>query len=241
LLRSIATYGYPAMALLVVVGSAGLPLPLGVLLAALGALSVVRGGPSLVLLIAVGIGASVVGDLLDYGFGRVGLTRLGWRVVGRRRQRSKDLAARTSALLRRRLGLFIFVTRFAPALTVLASPISAVAGASGMLLGIFVFWDLAGETVFAAGNTLLGRFFGTAITTPSLLVPGLVALVGVLVLALVVLPRVRRRLITDPPPNTEDMAEVRLPQTMRTTQRDADHSVRPTTEGREETTHRVVL
>ncbi len=194
LLQFSATYGYPAIALVVVVGSAGLPLPLDLLLAALGAFSVIAGFPNLALLIAVGIGASVVGDVLDFGLGRLGITRLSARLFRKRHRRMREMVARTSAFLRRHLGLFIFVTRFAPVLTVLASPISVIAGASSMTLGAFWLWDLAGETVFTVGNVLLGRFFGMALTTPSLLVPGLVVLAVVVVLSLLVPALVHRHI-----------------------------------------------
>jgi hypothetical protein len=43
------------------------------------------------------------------------------------------------------------------------------------------------------GNVLLGRFFGLALTTPSLLVPGLISAAALAVLALLVLPRMRRQ------------------------------------------------
>ena len=162
---------------------------------ALGALSVLPGGPNLSLLIAIGLTASVAGDLLDYGVGRVGLLRVAVRIVGPRRERARAMAARTTAFLRRHLGLFIFLTRFFPTLTILATPISVVAGGSGMALGTFWLWDLAGETVFTTGNVLLGRVFGVALTTPDLLVPTVIVVSAALLLAALVLPRIRRRLL----------------------------------------------
>lgn len=195
LVQLMGTYGYPALALVVVVGSAGLPLPISALLVALGALSVLPGGPNLCLVIAIGLAASVAGDLLDYGIGRVGLTRAVARVGPPHRQRAYTMAKRTTVFLRQHLGLFIFLTRFMPTLTILSSPISILAGGSTMALGTFWLWDLAGETVFTVGNVLLGRFFGVVLTTPNLLLPTLLALAAAILITALVLPRVRRRLL----------------------------------------------
>jgi membrane protein DedA with SNARE-associated domain len=195
LVQFMGTYGYPAMALVVLVGSAGLPLPISALLVALGALSVLPGGPNLGLVIAIGLAASVAGDLLDYGIGRVGLTRAVARVGPPHRERTHALTKRATAFLRHHLGLFIFLTRFMPTMTILSTPLSVVAGGSAMALFTFWWWDLAGETVFTLVNVLLGRFFGVALTTPNLLLPTLLVVAAAILLTALVLPRVRRRLL----------------------------------------------
>lgn len=173
-------YGYLVVAVLLLVASAGLPLPVSVLLVALGMLSSHTNQLDLAALAVAGTLASVAGDLLDYAAGRVGVEHLP-APLRRALDRHPEGAGRIQALMARRAGAAIFLTRFL--LTPLALPVSLLAGASRLRLRSFLLWDLAGEAVFVAGYLLLGRFLGD-IPGPLDALPWLV-LAGASALALV--------------------------------------------------------
>ena len=177
LTHAVATYGYPVLFVLVVVASAGAPLPVGILLAGLGAASAQSGGPNFALLVASGLAASVVGDGVDFGIGRVGGRRaILWAQARLRNSRWLGPAARLGKLPR--LEAMVFLSRFA--MTALATPASLVAGATGMAAGAFLFWDAAGEAVFVVGNLTLGRFLSASglSSGPLVLALGVLAVVS---------------------------------------------------------------
>lgn len=158
LVHLMSLYGYPLLAAILFIGSAGAPLPLGVALVLLGALSVGHGGPDFLLLTLTGIAASVAGDLADYTAGRIGGARLlHWLYAHQRRLMGPPLV-QANRLLRRHGGIVIFLSRFL--LTAVSSPVSVLVGVSRLKVSRFLFWDVAGEAIFVVGNLLIGRFFG---------------------------------------------------------------------------------
>jgi membrane protein DedA with SNARE-associated domain len=189
LLQLADAYGYPLVVATLVAASAGLPLPAGMLLAALGALSALRRGPDLVLLLTLSIAACVVGDAIDYAAGRYGIPALAGRLMGRRGARLRAMAANVSARLHQQGGPFIFITRFL--LTPLASPTSLLAGASRLPLRRFLLWDAAGEAIFVLLYLILGRVVGATADLDDVLLPALTA-AGVLTVILMLVPSLRR-------------------------------------------------
>lgn len=184
-------YGYPFIMAIVLVGSMGVPLPLGLALVLLGALSVERGGPDIVVLVLSGTAASVAGDLADYALGRLGGARLlRWLYHHQRRWLGRPLV-HASQLLRRYGGVVIFLSRFL--FTAVASPISLLVGISRMRLTRFLLWDIAGEAIFVAGNLLVGRFLGGSLEEQGDLAPLLWAL-GAASVALPLAARLGRHL-----------------------------------------------
>ncbi len=160
-LHLIATYGYPVLALLLFFASVGLPLPVAVVLVALGALSIQGGILSLPLVILLGILASVSGDLLPYALGYAGGPRLlGWLRRLRHGMLAGPLDHANEELHRHGAGM-IFLSRFA--FTALATPISLLGGVSRLPVRRFLLWDTLGEAVFVVANLALGRLFGAAI------------------------------------------------------------------------------
>src|SRR5450432_680523 len=135
-LHLIATYGYPVLAVLLFLASVGLPLPVALVLVALGALSAEGSAEgsalSLPLLILFGALASVSGDLILYGLGHVGGPRLlGWL----RRLRHGMLAGpldRAEDQLQRHGASMVFLSRFA--FTAIATPVSLRGGVSHLRL-----------------------------------------------------------------------------------------------------------
>ncbi|HEX6121800.1 MAG TPA: VTT domain-containing protein [Ktedonobacterales bacterium] len=191
LLQLANTYGYPLVVATLLAASAGLPLPAGMLLAALGALSALRQGPDLMLLLTLSIAACVVGDALDYAAGRYGVPALAGSLMGRRGARVRVLVANVSARLQRQGGPFIFITRFL--LTPLASPTSLLAGASRLPLRRFLLWDAAGEAVFVLLYLILGRVVGATADLDDVLLPALMA-AGALTAVLMLAPHAHRLL-----------------------------------------------
>jgi membrane-associated protein len=196
-LQLVAAYGYPVLALLLFLASAGLPLPVAIVLVALGAVSAQGSALSLPPLILLGALASVAGDLLPYGLGRAG----GPRLLGRLRTVHHGILAtpldRAQGQLHRHGAGMIFLSRFA--FTAIATPVALLGGVSRLPLRSFLVWDALGEVVFVLSNLAVGRLFGAAIfgseTLTSLLwlAPALVALLPLLLSALRLLGKRRLR------------------------------------------------
>lgn len=198
LVHLMSLYGYPVLIVILVVGSAGVPLPLSLALVLLGALSVERGGPDFLLLTLGGTAASVVGDLLDYAAGRIGGARLLRWMYRRQRRLFGPPLLHASRMLRRHGGIIIFLSRFL--ITTVASPVSLLVGISRLRLVRFLVWDIAGEMVFVAGNLLIGRFFGGSLEEQGDLTQLFWAL-GAIGIALPVAFRLGRRFWSGHPPS----------------------------------------
>lgn len=184
----VATYGYPALAVLIVIASAGVPLPISPLLLAFGALSARPGGPNFLALALLATAANLPGDLLDFGLGRLGGPLVQRRLAHLRRAAGGEVRlGGAGGHLRRDDSLLLLLTRFL--FTPISSPVSVLAGASGMRLASFLTLDLTGKAIYAFGYLTLGRVFGAHVALGSPLV-ALVPLVIVLpLLASVVLRR----------------------------------------------------
>ena len=180
LLQWVAVYGYPCLVVLVLLASAGAPLPTEALLIGLGVLSAQARGPNFLILAVLGTAAAVSGDLLDYWLGRLGgpIVRK-WlvRALQRLRLRGSDaLLADTHGW--RGSWAAIFVTRFL--ITWLGTPISVLAGTTRVAFATFLLWDFIGEAIYATGNLAIGRLAGAQLTTQgwfAALFWGMVALV----------------------------------------------------------------
>lgn len=186
LLHWVSEFGYPFLGGLLLVSAAGAPIPIEMVLVALGALSAAHGGPSFATLAAVGLGATVAGDVLDYAAGRL----LGRRVIERWMRRIAPEGGRGSgsgddettawhSWMQRMLewsgsGPMILLTRCL--LTPLEMPISLLAGASRRSFRSFLLWDLLGEALYVFGYLTLGHAGGTlAASGPLLLALGSLA------------------------------------------------------------------
>jgi len=137
----IDTWGYAAVAVVVVFGNMGLPMPEETVLLVAGYLVWVgrlRWAP----LLAVGIISAVIGDNLGYWvgrrYGRVVLDRLERRLGPGRLARAERFVARYGAFA-------VFVARFIAGLRVLAGPL---AGAMELPFGRFFLANLCGALLF---------------------------------------------------------------------------------------------
>ncbi|HEV2459494.1 MAG TPA: hypothetical protein VGS80_14145 [Ktedonobacterales bacterium] len=161
----VSAWGYPPLVALMLLAAAGAPLPVAAALIALGAASAGPEGPPFHILALLGTAAAVAGDLADYGLGRIGVSALPGRMP-RLAAWAHRVGARSVQRIRHARGPMIFLSRFL--LTALGPPMSILAGISRLPIGVFVAWDLAGETIFVVGNLALGRWLGTAKSVPSL-------------------------------------------------------------------------
>jgi membrane-associated protein len=145
----VATWGYVAVALVVVLGNIGLPVPEETVLVLAGYLvwgGRLRWAP----LLAVGIVTAVVGDNIGYWigrrYGRVGLDRLAPRLGIKRLARAERFIARYGVLA-------VFVARFIAGLRVLAGPL---AGAMRLPFGRFFLANLCGAMLFVPYAVAIG-------------------------------------------------------------------------------------
>ncbi|HWE64829.1 MAG TPA: VTT domain-containing protein, partial [Chloroflexota bacterium] len=146
---------YPLLAVLVFIGALGVPLPLGVALAAAGALAR-QGHVSLFALFVLCTAAAVGGDCLGYGIGRYGVAAVLARTHGRWRERICRWleSPRISAALTRGGGLglgmwmLVFITRWA--LTAPSPVVNVLAGLQRYRWESFLIADSIGEALWVA-------------------------------------------------------------------------------------------
>jgi membrane-associated protein len=157
--------GYPLLGLLVLLGTLGMPIPLGVALSAAGALAR-QGHMSLPGLYALCTLAAVAGDCLGYAMGRFGVARAlhylpeSWQmrlaaafaVLQQRTQRMRTSRIAPS------MGMVIFLTRWA--LTAPGSMVNVIAGARRYPWEDFLRWDLFGEALWVAIALIPGYLVG---------------------------------------------------------------------------------
>ena len=158
--------GYPMLALAVLLGTLGAPIPLTAVLAASGALAR-QGHLQLSLLYLLCVGSAVLGDNLGYAIGRYGLRSLPMRLPWHPKAHPVPRPHRYSAVLsqlagllgpRTDLGLAIFVTRWG--ITTLATPINLLAGYRRYRWRRFALLDLVGESLWVALALLPGYALG---------------------------------------------------------------------------------
>ena len=151
----IASWGYPAIFVVVVLGNVGLPVPEETTLIVAGYL-VWQGYFRLALVLAVGVVSAVAGDNIGYWLGR----RYGPAAVARFAQWAAVNAERMESMRRfmlRRGALAVFLGRFLPGLRFLAGPL---AGAAGLGFRPFFVANMLGAVVFVPYGVGLGYALG---------------------------------------------------------------------------------
>ena len=178
LLHRLHEYGYPVLWLSVFIAAVGVPLPIGLLLLAVGAFAG-YGDFNIVLLIGITITASSCGDNLGYFIGRRwGSRTLNWLVQPRHvHPISSHTLTKVRLYFKRRGGWAIFFSRFV--FSALGSMMNLTAGAERYPYRRFLLYDVTGESLGAviplslgyalgacweAGGNLLGAFAGFAFT-----------------------------------------------------------------------------
>jgi membrane-associated protein len=154
LLATLGVYGLPVLFGVLVVGSAGVPLPASLLLVAAGSF-VEQGELELWPVLALSAAGAILGDNIGYAVGRWGgrrLTRrLGRFVGGEERIKSAE------EWLKRREGVSVFLSRWA--LTPLGPVVNLTSGATRYPWPRFLLYDVLGEALWVVLYVLLGKLF----------------------------------------------------------------------------------
>jgi membrane protein DedA with SNARE-associated domain len=155
-LAALLVYGYPVLGLTLLLGAVGLPLPTGLSAAVAGSL-VARGSMSWAWAGAIAVIASVLGDVVGYGLGRV-LSREFLEQHGRWLGYTPSRRDRVKSLFDRWGGVGVLLSR------TLASHLSAVlnllAGASRYRLDAFVVFTIVGRLMWTTAYLGLGYGVG---------------------------------------------------------------------------------
>ncbi len=159
LLDLFAQHALLALCLVVFLEQLGLPLPALPFLLLAGALSAASADGFALRAVAAASAAALVANALWFAAGR----RLGRRVLNTlcRISISPDSCVRQNeASFARRGAATLVLAKFVPGLSVLAPPL---AGALGMSIRAFAFFDLAGALLWTGTGIVLGRLFSAQI------------------------------------------------------------------------------
>ena len=162
-LSAVLVYGYPALALTLFLGAIGAPVPTGLSTTVAGSLAS-QGHWSWQWTIALAVGASVLGDLVGYGLGRM--------VSGAFLERYGRLFGYTSANRARVEAMFVRWGAVAVLLTRtlashLSSVVSLLAGVSRFRLASFLVFAVVGRIIWTAAYFELGYLVGTDLEAAS--------------------------------------------------------------------------
>ncbi len=146
------TYGSPMIAALLFLGALGIPLPSTLIVIAAGAF-VRQSYLNLYSTPMLGLFGVVVGDILVYGVGRFA------RIWIDKRYGESPNWIKSQEYFTRRGGIAIYLTRWL--LTILALPVSLVAGSSDYPFPKFVLFVAAGELTWIMLYGGLGYMFGS--------------------------------------------------------------------------------
>ena len=156
LLAALLAYGYPILALTMLLGAIGLPVPTGLSAAVAGSLAA-QGSMSSAWAGTIAVTASVVGDAIGYGLGRV-LSRPFLERHGRWVGYTAARRGRVESLFHRWGGLAVLLSR------TLASHLSAVlnllAGAACYRLSAFLLLTVIGRVLWTSAYLGLGYGVG---------------------------------------------------------------------------------
>jgi membrane protein DedA with SNARE-associated domain len=154
LLSLLSLYGLPALFVVLVVASAGVPLPVTLLLVAAGSF-VEQGELSLWRVCALACAGAAAGDQIGYAVGRFG----GRGLVHRLTARFGGAAAvgRAEAFTRRWGGAGVFLSRWL--FTPLGPWINLTSGAARYAWLRFTVWGVLGEALWVVLYVSLGRLF----------------------------------------------------------------------------------
>jgi membrane protein DedA with SNARE-associated domain len=154
LLSLLSIYGLPALFLLLVVASAGVPFPVTLLLVAAGSF-VEQGELKLWQVFVLASAGAVAGDQIGYLIGRSG----GRGLVNRAAKRFGWTRAieRAEAFTRRWGGAGVFLSRWL--ITPLGPWVNLTSGAAEYPWLRFTIWDVLGESLWVALYVSLGRIF----------------------------------------------------------------------------------
>jgi membrane-associated protein len=159
ILAALLVYGYPVLALTLLLGTMGAPFPSALSVVVAGSL-IARGEMNWVWAAAVVVASSASGDLAGYGLGRL----LGREFLERRGRWLGFTAARRARveLLFEQWGILtVLLSR--SLLSFLSSAVNLLAGAGGYRLRVFLLFSIVGRMIWTSAYLELGYGFGVAI------------------------------------------------------------------------------
>ncbi len=154
LLAALVQYGLPALFVVILVASAGVPLPATLLLVTAGSF-VQQGDFSYWWVVGLTLVAAVLGDNIGYWIGRRGgrplAVRLSRWIGGEQRLEDAEAAARRWG------GVGIFLSRWL--LTPIGPTLNLASGVATYSWPAFFGYDLAGEILWVTAYVGIGRIF----------------------------------------------------------------------------------
>ncbi len=160
LLSALSSYGVPLLCVVTFVSSAGIPLPVSLLLIAAGSFAD-HGEMNAFTVIACATAAAVAGDHVGFAVGRWGDRRLAKKISswigGEERLKQAETHARKWG------GLGVFLTRWL--LTPLGPCINLISGFAGYPWPRFMLWDVLGELLWVVLYVTLGQVFSHRVQT----------------------------------------------------------------------------
>jgi membrane protein DedA with SNARE-associated domain len=156
LLSALLIYGYPVMALILLFGAIGLPVPTGLSVTLAGSLAALGRMDWLAAMI-IAVGASILGDVVGYGLGRL----LGQQFLehhGRWFGYTAGRHVRVQTLFDQWGAWTILVTRTLA--SHLSSVLSLLAGLARYRLSVFLVFDTVGRAIWTSAYFGLGYLIG---------------------------------------------------------------------------------
>ncbi|MGA9772537.1 MAG: DedA family protein [Blastocatellia bacterium] len=154
LLAWLSLYGVPALFIILVVTSAGIPFPDTLLLLVVGSF-VEQGEMKLWQVLVVGSAGAIIGDQIGYCLGRWGGRRLVRRIT--QKMGGADKIKRAEAFSKRWGGAGVFFSRW------LVGPlgpwINLSSGITAYSWPRFILWDALGEVLWVVLYVMLGNIF----------------------------------------------------------------------------------
>lgn len=159
LLAALLVYGYPVLCLTLLFGAIGLPVPSGLATALAGSLAA-QGSMSWAWAAAVATTASILGDVVGYGLGRV-LSRQFLDRHGRWIGYSPAQRVRVGLLFERWGGLAVLLSR--TLVSHLSAVLNLLAGASRYRMSAFLAFTVAGRILWTSAYLSLGYAIGASL------------------------------------------------------------------------------
>lgn len=185
----VASWGAYAVALSAYLSCLLVPIPTALVMLAGGAFAA-SGDLSLSAVLAAGWIAAVLGDQTGYQIGRLagpGLERL-----AARRPKTAATYARARVMVAEKGSYAVFFSTWA--LAPLGPYVNFAAGAGGLGVAQFTFWDVLGEAIWVGFYVSMGYSFSTGITELATLLSNasgfVVAAAGVLVLGVIIVRKI---------------------------------------------------
>jgi membrane protein DedA with SNARE-associated domain len=150
-LSAFALYGLPVLFTMVMLGSAGLPIPGFILVIAAGAL-VEQGQMNLWAVLGLTFAAAVVGDSLGYLIGLRGGRPLAYRLAGKFGR--ENTLRRAEGWAMHWGGLGIFLSRWL--ITTLGAALNLISGMTAYPFRRFLLFDIPGQIIWTIETVLIG-------------------------------------------------------------------------------------